>query len=853
MTTIPDPPSPPAPAPGFPPPPPPPPPPASPTDFNFTSSYHTLKLDDTTTIADPSVILWNPAFIYELSIEVVVDDNMVKISDDFEITWHSDETTFILNQIENPKTKYYSSSELKTIKNNTRIKFILHEETIPWKTYHAVKIRRIRDGIVSDYYRPSNYTVMNEITPSDQIGANNHYKIDSNKIFSHQVLQVDEVYNDGIKIAMSDHFKYNNITGSLYRIITNVALGTTYKYTNSGRKTDGTDIETIGLLSNSIFIEAFDAENNDYDKVSTTVGWFDKYVGNIGNPSTNYPYYSTFISTSRTIRDRDISNKTSHYLMCGGFTLPPTSSDDLDLGNPGKISVNHGVSQYPEQQSPDYNKNPPERGILSMNRKGERFNGGSSNNTVSLYYDVPTTEWFINVENELAYGSPSSVRGTLEGGYTGFARIVGNQGLRLVDILSSAPTYDTSEYYNDAALNYLPLWNTNNNMIVYPQDFLKTSVIPVLSHEQIMAFTINAEKVTYNGQEVDIIDVSVEQDKWSLNDQTPNDHDQYPVLDIKITDRAKEIMSQDKNLPSLTSKVTVTAFSLLDSDNSLSASQTFNVTLQNKYDHTIPEGSATIVKFETNAPVPDPNFYVELTSNTPVTNENFLSYIERGDYDNSIFHRSISDFVIQAGGYKAPTVAADQSDSNPTPIVGAGTSNRSIRNEPYNSNTFGTIAMAKLGGQPDSATSQFFFNLIDNSNPLDSDSGGYTVFGNVLGNGMAIINMLASFPTYDAEAYYSNSALIDLPLYKLDGDNIVKPDDFLKIKRIIVTQITDSNITSTIDLMSYSTNSDIYDIRGSGELHSSNSDIYDIRGSGELHSSKENIYDLRGSGNLYTT
>ena len=161
--------------------------------------------------------------------------------------------------------------------------------------------------------------------------------------------------------------------------------------------------------------------------------------------------------------------------------------------------------------------------------------------------------------------------------------------------------------------------------------------------------------------------------------------------------------------------------------------------------------------------------------------------------------------------------------------------------------------MAKLGGQPDSATSQFFFNLNDNSNPLDSDNSGYTVFGNVLGNGMAIINMLASFPTYDAEAYYSNSALKDLPLYKLDGDNIVKPDDFLKIKRVIVTQIADSNITDIIDSMSYSTKSDIYDIRGSGELHSSNSDIYDIRGSGELHSSKENIYDLRGSGNLYTT
>ena len=149
--------------------------------------------------------------------------------------------------------------------------------------------------------------------------------------------------------------------------------------------------------------------------------------------------------------------------------------------------------------------------------------------------------------------------------------------------------------------------------------------------------------------------------------------------------------------------------------------------------------SGTVVKFETNAPLADNDFYVELTDNTPLTNANFLSYVNSGAYDNSMFHRSVSDFVIQGGGFKHPTVAADQPGGDPVAIPTTGT----VQNEPGNLNTRGTIAMAKLGGQPDSATSQFFFNLGTNSF-LDSDNGGYTQFGSVLGSGMTVIDTIGS-------------------------------------------------------------------------------------------------------------
>ena len=193
------------------------------------------------------------------------------------------------------------------------------------------------------------------------------------------------------------------------------------------------------------------------------------------------------------------------------------------------------------------------------------------------------------------------------------------------------------------------------------------------------------------------------------------------------------------------------------------------VAIEGKFDLT--EVSGTVVQMVTNAPVAEPNVYVALYDDvdqaptdcrtTPLTVQNFLSYVNSSAYDNSMFHRSVSGFVLQGGGFNAPTVAADQPGSDPTSIV----SGPAVQNEPGNSNVFGTIAMARLGADPDtgqsnvnSATNQFFFNMDDNEF-LDSQNEGFTVFGEVLGSGMSAISAMNAALTYDATEYYFNTAM----------------------------------------------------------------------------------------------
>jgi cyclophilin family peptidyl-prolyl cis-trans isomerase len=132
------------------------------------------------------------------------------------------------------------------------------------------------------------------------------------------------------------------------------------------------------------------------------------------------------------------------------------------------------------------------------------------------------------------------------------------------------------------------------------------------------------------------------------------------------------------------------------------------------------------------------NIVVELyPDKAPKTVANFLQYAKDGFYENTIFHRVISRFMIQGGGFdhglaEKPTRA---------PIV----------NEASNGllNTAGTIAMARTA-DPDSATAQFFINLIDNpfldySGP-DPEQAGYCVFGKVV-NGMDVVQKIGTVPT----------------------------------------------------------------------------------------------------------
>jgi len=118
--------------------------------------------------------------------------------------------------------------------------------------------------------------------------------------------------------------------------------------------------------------------------------------------------------------------------------------------------------------------------------------------------------------------------------------------------------------------------------------------------------------------------------------------------------------------------------------------------------------------------------------NAPVTVKNFLTYVESKHYDNTIFHRVIEGFMIQGGGFSSE---GDEKVTNPP-----------IKNEGKNglSNKKGTIAMARTQ-VPDSATSQFFINTVDNSRGLDAGGAngpdGYAVFGKVI-SGMDIVDKI---------------------------------------------------------------------------------------------------------------
>jgi peptidyl-prolyl cis-trans isomerase A (cyclophilin A) len=129
------------------------------------------------------------------------------------------------------------------------------------------------------------------------------------------------------------------------------------------------------------------------------------------------------------------------------------------------------------------------------------------------------------------------------------------------------------------------------------------------------------------------------------------------------------------------------------------------------------------------------NIEIELLHDkAPISAQNFLDYVDAGFYDGTIIHRVVPGFVVQGGGF---TAEMKEKETNPP-----------IANEADNGckNLRGTLSMARTQ-EKDSATSQFFINLVDNA-VLDHGARdfGYAVFARVVA-GMDVVDKLAAAPT----------------------------------------------------------------------------------------------------------
>ena len=149
---------------------------------------------------------------------------------------------------------------------------------------------------------------------------------------------------------------------------------------------------------------------------------------------------------------------------------------------------------------------------------------------------------------------------------------------------------------------------------------------------------------------------------------------------------------------------------------------------------------------------------------SPITVENFLQYVDDGYYDGTVFHRVISNFMIQGGGFTSAL------EEKPTRAPIANESRNKVHN------TRGTLAMARTN-DPNSATAQFFINQRSNLR-LDwtPSSEGYTVFGEVI-DGMQVVDIISLSDTGPAPAKTAGGVTTfqDVP---------VKPISILSISRI---------------------------------------------------------------------
>jgi len=216
--------------------------------------------------------------------------------------------------------------------------------------------------------------------------------------------------------------------------------------------------------------------------------------------------------------------------------------------------------------------------------------------------------------------------------------------------------------------------------------------------------------------------------------------------------------------------------------------------------------AGTIVRFDTTLGDIDVRLY---ETATPQSVANFLNYVLDDDFDASFFHRApkqvrrdengnpvqdnqgnfiFDTFVLQGGGFNFSDTTGLGNVPTDTPV----------QNEPGISNLPGTIAYAKQGGDPNSATSGFFFNTVDNSENLDNQNGGFTVFGRIV-RGFDTLNLISDLDVFDLDPAPDPTPQNPFPLNPQTFDNVpllsagTLAENLIFINDILVLNILDGD------------------------------------------------------------
>ncbi|MFN0131813.1 MAG: peptidylprolyl isomerase [Phycisphaerales bacterium] len=229
----------------------------------------------------------------------------------------------------------------------------------------------------------------------------------------------------------------------------------------------------------------------------------------------------------------------------------------------------------------------------------------------------------------------------------------------------------------------------------------------------------------------------------------------------------------------------------------------------------------TVVRFQLSQGLVDIELYDQAGPGTasaaPITTANFLNYVRSGRLDDTFFHRLAEAFVLQGGGFSfnrnATAPPRSMNVMTDPPILNEFDVGRS--------NIERTVSMAKVGGNANSATSQFFFNLDDNSGNLNGQNGGFTVFGRVI-KGWDVITTIAAFRVDNLDTFMNtsgNGAFTEVPLsganntdlvYLIDAE-VIKPAEvrsFIGQSAYFPDGYRSGKIVSSIELFNEDPNSD---------------------------------------------